>query len=344
MLDRFQIIGASEISGLLKEYSGNLLKANIIDDNIYNKLSSMPKYLETRYSLAHKFKLDREQFNRFQESNDNFAMRRGRDCENLVAQDYVNSQQGVYIVEGHTSKDIIVDNCDFKFRATIDYLLSNNKLLEIKTTSLDRLMMLQDIDFNYYIQIQAQMWLHEVDSVILCYGGISSVYNKENKQYNHQLLESKSFEIKKDKNNTIIKAIKASLEWFSYEYNRGNILNKLDEEKTAKDLAIDNFIATEKGTLRKEMNDEIFLDLKRLKELEANYFEYKELEEKIRQNVKNSMNGFLMAFFEKDNYKLEAKYSKESVYNQECIDNAILKAKSLQIGDVKATKKLMLKF
>lgn len=344
MLDRFQIIGASEISGLLKEYAGNLYKANIIHDGIYNKLCLMPKYLETRYSLAQKLKLDREQFKRFQESCDNFAMKRGRDCEQLVAQDYLNANQGVSIIDAHTSKDISVDNCKFKFRATIDYLLSNNKLLEIKTTSLDRLMLLEEIDFNYYIQTQAQMWLHNIDSVVLYYGGINSIYNKETKQYNHQLLSTKTFEIENDRSNMIVKAIKTCLEWFSYEYEKGNIFEKIEEEKTAKDLAIDNFIATEKGTLRDAIDDDTIIDLKRLKELETFYYEYKELEEKIREKVKSKMNGYLIASFETSSYKIEAKYSKESVYNQECIDNAILKAKSLQIGDIKSVKKLTIKY
>jgi predicted small secreted protein len=344
MLDRFQIIGASEISGLLKEYAGNLYKANIIHDGIYNKLCLMPKYLETRYSLAQKLKLDREQFKRFQESCDNFAMKRGRDCEQLVAQDYLNANQGVSIIDAHTSKDISVDNCKFKFRATIDYLLSNNKLLEVKTTSLDRLMLLEEIDFNYYIQTQAQMWLHNIDSTVLYYGGINSIYNKETKQYNHQLLSTKTFEIENDRSNMIVKAIKTCLEWFSYEYEKGNIFEKIEEEKTTKDLAIDNFIAIEKGTLRDAIDDDTIIDLKRLKELETFYYEYKELEEKIREKVKSKMNGYLMASFETSNYKIEAKYSKESVYNQECIDNAILKAKSLQIGDIKSLKKLTIKY
>ena len=65
MTDRFGIIGASEVAGLLKEYSANLLAENIIDKNINDELLQMPNYLETRYSLAKKLMLDREQFNRF---------------------------------------------------------------------------------------------------------------------------------------------------------------------------------------------------------------------------------------------------------------------------------------
>jgi len=45
MIDRFQIIGASEVAGLLKEYSANLLAENIIDENIHDQLLQMPSYL-----------------------------------------------------------------------------------------------------------------------------------------------------------------------------------------------------------------------------------------------------------------------------------------------------------
>ena len=42
MTDRFGIIGASEIAGLLKEYKDNLLEEGFIDNDIHNKLRKMP--------------------------------------------------------------------------------------------------------------------------------------------------------------------------------------------------------------------------------------------------------------------------------------------------------------
>ena len=81
MTDRFGIIGASEVAGLLKEYSANLLAENIIDEETCEKLQAMPNYLETRYSLARKLMLDREQFKRFNDFNTNEAMKRGQVME-----------------------------------------------------------------------------------------------------------------------------------------------------------------------------------------------------------------------------------------------------------------------
>ena len=65
MKDRFQIIGASEIAGIIKEYSANLFAENLISETINEKLQAMPNYLETRYSLGKKLMLTREQFKRF---------------------------------------------------------------------------------------------------------------------------------------------------------------------------------------------------------------------------------------------------------------------------------------
>ena len=67
MKDRFQIIGASEIAGIIKEYSANLFAENLISETINEKLQAMPNYLETRYSLGKKLMLDKEQFKRFNE-------------------------------------------------------------------------------------------------------------------------------------------------------------------------------------------------------------------------------------------------------------------------------------
>ena len=78
MTDRFGIIGASEVAGLLKEYSANLLAENIISESIHDQFLQMPSYLETRYSLAKKLMLDREQFKRFNDFNTNEAMKRGQ--------------------------------------------------------------------------------------------------------------------------------------------------------------------------------------------------------------------------------------------------------------------------
>ena len=85
MKNRFQIIGASEFAGLLKEYGGNLLAENIINEEQFNKISKMPSYLETRYSLAKKLEMNEVYFEKYSKSMENEAMQRGKDCKFLIA-------------------------------------------------------------------------------------------------------------------------------------------------------------------------------------------------------------------------------------------------------------------
>lgn len=246
MTDRFGIIGASEVAGLLKEYSANLLAENIISASIHDALLQMPSYLETRYSLAKKLMLDREQFKRFSDFITNEAMKRGQAIKEAVKDDFIAKDTDIIeiddfthtircvVVESQTQKEKIIKGCKFPFRATIDYILSDGSILKCKTTN-DPLaglkLKIYGFPFNYYIQCQAQMWLHEKET---CYIHIAGV-NKEN-----QILESETFTIKLD--TQIIRAITASLVWFSAEFEKGSLLDKKDEDKTQKDKQIDAFL------------------------------------------------------------------------------------------------------
>ena len=245
MTDRFKIIGASEVAGLLKEYSANLLAENIISASIHDALLQMPSYLETRYSLAKKLMLDREQFKRFNDFNTNEAMKRGQAIKEAVKDDFIAKDTDVIeiddfthtimciVVESQTIKEKQIKGCRFPFRATIDYILSDGSILECKTTDISQWFKIENygLPFNYYIQCQAQMWLHEKET---CYIHIAGV-NKEN-----QILDSKTFTIKLD--TQIIRAITASLVWFSVEFEKGSLLDKKDEDKTQKDKQIDAFL------------------------------------------------------------------------------------------------------
>ena len=236
MTDRFGIIGASEVAGLLKEYSANLLAENIISASIHDALLQMPSYLETRYSLARKLMLDREQFKRFNDFNTNEAMKRGQAMEEAVKDDFLKQHLELSVVESQTIKEKIIKGCKFTFRATIDYILSDNSILECKTTN-DPLaglkLKIYGFPFNYYIQCQAQMWLHEKETCYIHIAGVN--YYKE-----HQILDSKTFTINLD--TQIIRAITASLVWFSVEFEKGSLLDKKDEDKTQKDKQIDAFL------------------------------------------------------------------------------------------------------
>lgn len=338
MTDRFGIIGASEVAGLLKEYSANLLAENIIGENIHDSLLQMPSYLETRYSLGKKLMLDREQFKGFNNFTSNEAMKRGQAMEEAVKDDFLrqNPIHNYSILEAQTQKEKIIKGCKFPFRATIDYLLSNGSILECKTTNdlfgwskIEK----YGLPFNYYIQCQAQMWLHEKESCFIHIAGV----NKE-----HQILESKTFEIGVD--SKIIRAITASLVWFSAEFERGTLINKDDSEKTKKDKQIDEFLELERGTLELPLESDLSAKLARLKELEEAKKEYEKLDKEIRETIRQSMAGYKYARFKSNQFEIEAKYSNESYHDEASINEAIDKAKSIQVGDVKAGKKLTIKY
>lgn len=335
MTDRFGIIGASEVAGLLKEYSANLLAENIISASIHDALLQMPSYLETRYSLAKKLMLNREQFNRFNDFITNEAMKRGQAMEEAVKDDFIFFSKVKDIVESQTQKEKIIKGCKFPFRATIDYILSDNSILECKTTDISQWFKIENdgLPFNYYIQCQAQMWLHEKET---CYIHIAGV-NKE-----HQILESKTFEIGVD--SKIIRAITASLIWFSAEFEKGSMLDKQDSDKTKKDKQIDEFLELERGTLEKPLDGDLSAKLSRLKELEEAKKEYEKLDKEIRETIRQSMAGYKYARFKSNQFQIEAKYSNESYHDETSINEAVEKAKSIQAGDVKASKKLTIKY
>lgn len=351
MLDRFGIIGASEVAGLLKEYSANLLAENLISETINEKLQAMPNYLETRYSLGKKLMLDREQFKRFNEFTSNKAMSRGKEMEEDVKVDYLNTQKEtieiddksinivVLIVESQTEKNKIIKGCRFPFRATIDYLLSNGSILECKTTDISQweyTIAKNGLPFNYYIQAQAQLWLHEKEICEVHIAGVKTV-DKE-----HQILESKTFKVGLDPK--MVRAITASLVWFSAEFEKNTLFNKDDSEKTKKDKQIDEFLELERGTLEKPLESDLSVKLARLKELEEAKKEYEAIEKEIREQVKQSMTGYKYARFKSNQFEIEAKYSNESYHDEASINEAIEKAKSIQVGDVKAGKKLTIKY
>ena len=338
MSDRFGIIGASEVAGLLKEYSANLLAENIIDEETCENLQTMPSYLETRYSLARKLMLNREQFNRFNDFNTNEAMKRGQAMEEAVKDDFLKQHLELSVVESQTIKEKIIKGCKFTFRATIDYILSDNSILECKTTN-DPLaglkLKIYGFPFNYYIQCQAQMWLHEKETCYIHIAGVN--YYKE-----HQILDSKTFTINLD--TEIIRAITASLVWFSAEFEKSSLLDKQDSDKTKKDKQIDAFLELERGTLEKPLESDLSAKLARLKELEEQKREYEKLDKEIRETIRQSMTGYKYARFKSNQFEIEAKYSNESFHDEASINEAVEKAKSIQIGDVKASKKLTIKY
>ena len=348
MKDRFQIIGASEIAGIVKEYSANLFAENLISETISQKLEAMPNYLETRYSLGKKLMLDREQFKRFNDFTNNKAMSRGKEMEEAVKDNYFSSTNinqlaldwfcEPKITESQTAKDKIIKNCKFPFRATIDYILDDDTILECKTTDISQWFKIENdgLPFNYYIQTQAQLWLHEKEICEVHIAGVKTV-NKE-----HQILDSKTFKVGLDPK--MVRALTASLVWFSAEFEKGTLFNKDEADKTKKDKQIDEFLALEKGTLELPIESNLSAKLARLKELEEAKKEYEKLDKEIKEQVKQSMKDYKFARFKSNRFEIEAKYSNESYHDETSINEAIEKAKLMTVGDVKSVKKLTIKY
>lgn len=340
MSDRFGIIGASEIAGIIKEYSANLFAENLISETINEKLQAMPNYLETRYSLGKKLMLTREQFKRFNEFTSNKAMSRGKEMENDVRVDYTRQHLELKVIEDETQafKDKIIKGCKFPFRATIDYILSDGRILECKTTDINQWFKIENdgLPFNYYIQAQAQFWLHEKEICEVHIAGVNTINKK------HQILESKTFKVGLDPK--MVRAITASLVWFSAEFEKGTLFNKDDSDKTKKDKQIDEFLALEKGTLELPLESDLSAKLARLKELEEAKKEYEKLDKEIEDHVRKSMQDYKFARFKSNQFEIEAKYSNESFHDEASINKAIEKAKSITVGDVKSVKKLTIKY
>jgi predicted phage-related endonuclease len=341
MKDRFQIIGASEIAGIVKEYSANLFAENLISETISQKLEAMPNYLETRYSLGKKLMLDREQFKRFNDFTNNKAMSRGKEMEEAVKDNYFSLSEWLCepkITESQTAKDKIIKNCKFPFRATIDYILDDDTILECKTTDISQWFKIENdgLPFNYYIQTQAQLWLHEKEICEVHIAGVKTI-NKE-----HQILDSKTFKVGLDPK--MVQALTASLVWFSSEFEKGTLFNKDEADKTKKDKQIDEFLALEKGTLELPIESNLSAKLARLKELEEAKKEYEKLDKEIKEQVKQSMKDYKFARFKSNQFEIEAKYSNESYHDETSINEAIEKAKLMTVGDVKSVKKLTIKY
>jgi predicted phage-related endonuclease len=353
MKDRFQIIGASEIAGIVKEYSANLFAENLISETISQNLEAMPNYLETRYSLAKKLMLNREQFEKFQVNYNGEkkliktkdatqtakVLNRGKSLEEAVKDNYFNLNRSYdEITESQTVKDKIIKNCKFPFRATIDYILNDNEILECKTTDISQWFKIENdgLPFNYYIQAQAQLWLHEKEICEVHIAGVKTV-NKE-----HEILDSKTFKVGLDPK--MVRALTASLVWFSSEFEKGTLFNKAEADKTKKDKQIDEFLALEKGTLELPIESDLSVKLARLKYLEEAKKEYEKLDKEIKEQVKQSMKDYKFARFKSNRFEIEAKYSNESYHDETSINEAIEKAKLMTVGDVKSVKKLTIKY
>jgi hypothetical protein len=321
-------------------------------------LQQLPQYLNTKYSLIKKLQLTQREFFAYSDFIKTEAMNRGLEFEEASKQDFATQnddflkKNGLFFNESKSQarKEELLDGVSFPFISTIDYILTdgllNEVILEIKTTSgyysFNNYESQEEAPFNYYIQVQCQMWMHNIDNAIIYLVGIENPKNQ-----GPEICSNKTWILKKDQQ--LIEAIKQTLRYFSQDYNcdtsRNIILQKDNQDKQKRDIEIDNFLERNKLTTEIEVDD-LLLQINNMLSLEDSYKKYIELEKSIKEKIKNKMGSYKYASVETSDFIIDAKYSKSELHDQKSIDEAIQKAeekleeiKLLQIGTPKSNPK-----
>jgi hypothetical protein len=337
MENRTYNIGASEVAGLLKEYAGNLLKEKVIGDETHDKLVSMPNYLDTAYSINKKLKFTAKQKEDYSEFAYSKLMKRGHEVEDMIKNVFLLENANHQVVESQTRKTKQIEGCRFPLVAVIDYKLADGTILEVKSTDANEYnwSKINDVAFNYYIQVQCQLWLHEATNAIVFYGAVSSNGDK------HQIIDNKSYKVVIDKE--IINAISQSIKWFCYQYDKG-ILDVKDESlKTSKDIQVDEFLKKDAQTIEIIADADLSSLINRVQELQAQVDEYDNLQKQLKEIVKQKIAGNKTAIIKTNQFEVSANYSKASFYDEESKQKEIRKAQEIEIGSVKSAPKLTIK-
>jgi len=337
MENRTYNIGASEVAGLLKEYAGNLLKEKVIGDETHDKLVSMPNYLDTAYSINKKLKFTSKQKEDYSIFAYSKLMKRGHEVEDMIKDVFLLENANHQVVEFQTKKTIQIEGCRFPLVAVIDYKLADGTILEVKSTDANEYnwSKINEVAFNYYIQVQCQLWLHEATNAIVFYGAVSSNGDK------HQIIDTKSYKVVIDKE--IINAISQSIKWFCYQYGKG-ILDVKDESlKTSKDIQVDEFLKKDAQTIEIIADADLSSLINRVQELQAQVDEYDDLQKQLKEIVKQKIAGNKTAIIKTNQFEVSANYSKASFHDEESRQEAIRKAQEIEIGSVKSAPKLTIK-
>lgn len=337
MENRTYNIGASEVAGLLKEYAGNLLASKVIGEEAHDKLVSMPNYLDTAYSINKKLKFTAKQKEDYSEFAYSKLMKRGHEVEDMIKDVFLLENANHQVVESQTRKTKQIEGCRFPLVAVIDYKLADGTILEVKSTDANEYNWnkINEVAFNYYIQVQCQLWLHEATNAIVFYGAVSSNGDK------HQIIDNKSYKVVIDKE--IINAISQSIKWFCYQYDKG-ILDVKDESlKTSKDIQVDEFLKKDAQTIEIIADADLSSLINRVQELQAQVDEYDNLQKQLKEIVKQKIAGNKTAIIKTNQFEVSANYSKASFYDEESKQKEIRKAQEIEIGSVKSAPKLTIK-
>lgn len=323
-------IGASEISGLVREYAPTLLEKNIINQEIHDKLMQMPAYLETRYSLAHKLSFDQGQLDNFQNFIENEAMKRGKLCEEMVMQQFMNEHPEFKIIDSQVRIEKRLKDVSIPLISTLDYIIANeNKkyIHECKTTDISIFYKLQDqTPFHYQIQLNMQMFWNEIEEAYITIAGVQSISKGRGKEKTYQILEHQTQLFKLEP--MIIDAIKQSVFWFDFEIknNKKELFEKADELKTKSDLQMDSFLEDYTATKEEIASTDLSEKIRRVEELKIMTKELKTLEEDLKAQLKKIMGHHSRKLkVIANDFELNAKYTKPSFFDEVMILEEIKK-------------------
>lgn len=338
-------IGASEIAGLIKHYALNG-KLGDKSEEIYNKINVdyLPSFYE--HSCLYRFTTqEKELYDLYRKANKTRAMTIGNEMEELVKEDYLQHNDRY----SHTRNSqiqlqkTILDNVLY-YRATIDYLLHHSKfcgegyclnndyekyyLLECKTTNPFTYSQLSDEPpFHYWIQVQMQMYIHEIYEAVIHIAGIKQEDDKS------IIYDSRSYSIKYDKDfvdNVIVKTGSLFIDDMA-----NNI--QYDITKTKRDIELDCFLEMLKN---KDIVviDKCELPINEFCTLKEHYKIYSNLEKQIKSSMKDMDQS--MIFIREGDKTLLCKRSKVNYHTQETIDKTIQdlqkklsEAQKIQVGD-----------
>lgn len=366
-LSRVGKLGASQIS-FIREYKDALLDKKIITPELFDKFESLEEYLPTRYSEAHIVQFDEKQLSDFQalkEENDKKkAMQRGKECELLVMQQWLNENEGWQIIDEQVRLEKKLVGVDIPLIVTIDFIVEKEerrKIIEVKTKDLNpssdwsvnawEKLKSKGCPFQNTLQVNMQALFSDIhDMDVITAAVITKTEGKgKDKTFTYEISDNftDSFEFCPMVGN----AITQSVLWFDYELknNKDELFGKAAELKTKADLEIDAFLEDYTATKEEVATPELAAKIARFQELKPLLKEAKNLEEEIKAEVKEVMGLSRKLKLASNSFELTAKFTKPAFYDEVEISAKIEKtkqelelAKSIEIGMAKSKPSLRL--
>lgn len=368
-LSRIGKIGASELS-FIHEYRDALLEKQIINHEVHSQLQNIGSFAQTRYSTAWRLQLTEEQLNSYQEfileqdrKKYNSAMIRGKSCEQMIMDQWLNENQGWKIIDSQVRVERNLSDVNIPLIITCDFIVEKNskkKVVECKTRELNpssdwsvnawEEAKKKGCNFSHILQVNQQMMMLGIDEAEIITGAIivRSEGKGKNKTFEYEIADNFTRQFKLD--NMLIDAVSYSVMWLDYEIkNNKKIFEKEQELKTKTDLQIDAFLEDFTATKEEIATAELSAKISRFEELKSFAQEFKTLEADLKSEIRNIMGLSRKLKLTSNSFELIAKYTKPSFLTEEDKEAGIKKcqtaleyARNLEVGCAKSTPSLRL--